>query len=75
MKLQEAKRRKKALWEKNKNWAIRRINEKMVPENTVDPKTQKQRLEEARRTAKFNVASLKKYEEFEIGNFILHDIV
>lgn len=55
------------MWEKNKSWAIKRINEKMVPENVVNPKTQKQRLEEAKRTAELNVASLKKYEEFEIG--------
>ena len=36
--------------ERNKNWAIERINKLSVPENSCDAKTQKQRLQEAKKT-------------------------
>lgn len=36
--------------ERDKNWAIARINKMSVPENSCDPKTQRQRLEEAKNT-------------------------
>ncbi|KAF7629893.1 YL1_C domain-containing protein [Meloidogyne graminicola] len=52
--------------ERDKNWAIARINKMSVPENSCDPKTQRQRLEEAKNTAKQNIASLKRFEQFEL---------
>lgn len=43
------KQKQKQLLERN-NWAIARINKMSVPENNCDPKTQQQRLEEAKNT-------------------------
>uniref|UniRef100_A0A183CBC9 Vacuolar protein sorting-associated protein 72 homolog n=1 Tax=Globodera pallida TaxID=36090 RepID=A0A183CBC9_GLOPA len=56
----------KRLLEHNKNWAIARINRMAVPENACDPKTQRQRLEEAKQTAVMNIASLKRFEDMEL---------
>ncbi|KAL3098379.1 hypothetical protein niasHT_022743 [Heterodera trifolii] len=56
----------KRLLEHNKNWAIARINRKAVPENACDPKTQRERLEEAKHTAELNIASLKRFEDMEL---------
>uniref|UniRef100_A0A914HF00 Vacuolar protein sorting-associated protein 72 homolog n=1 Tax=Globodera rostochiensis TaxID=31243 RepID=A0A914HF00_GLORO len=56
----------KRLLERNKNWAIARINRMAVPENACDPKTQRQRLEEAKQTAVMNIASLKRFEDMEL---------
>lgn len=67
--------------ERNKNWAIERINKISVPENSCDAKTQRQRLQEAKKTvyllitqrvliwhlqAELNIASLKRFEQFEL---------
>lgn len=60
------RQKQKQLYESNKNWAIARINKASVPENSCDPKTQRERLEEAKKTAKLNIASLKRFEQFEL---------
>uniref|UniRef100_A0A915N968 Vacuolar protein sorting-associated protein 72 homolog n=1 Tax=Meloidogyne javanica TaxID=6303 RepID=A0A915N968_MELJA len=58
--------RQKQMLERDKNWAIARINKMSVPENSCDPKTQRQRLEEAKKTAVQNIESLKRFEQFEL---------
>ncbi|CAI4223134.1 unnamed protein product [Auanema sp. JU1783] len=62
----EPKRIDNELLEKNKKWVIARMGGPTVPANTVDPKTQQERLKEAQETEKANVESLKKYEQFEL---------
>lgn len=66
MERRRKKLKQKQLLERNKNWAIARINKMSVPENNCDPKTQRQRLAEAKKTAELNIASLKRFEEFEL---------
>uniref|UniRef100_A0A8R1TZ69 Vacuolar protein sorting-associated protein 72 homolog n=1 Tax=Onchocerca volvulus TaxID=6282 RepID=A0A8R1TZ69_ONCVO len=57
---------KKALLEKNKKWVMARMGCLTAAANTVSPETQAQYLEEAKETERKNVASLKKYEQFEL---------
>jgi len=62
----EKKSAKKKLLDKHKVWAVARFNRLTVHENSCDARTQKQRLIEAKTTAKLNSASLKRFEEFEL---------
>ncbi|VDM11703.1 unnamed protein product [Wuchereria bancrofti] len=57
---------KRALLEKNKKWVMARMGCLTAAANTVSPETQAQYLEEAKETERKNVASLKKYEQFEL---------
>lgn len=52
--------------EKNRQWVAARFNKFVVDENSCDPKTQQERLEEAKLTEQFNIASLKRFEEVEL---------
>ncbi|KAL7078608.1 hypothetical protein ACQ4LE_002311 [Meloidogyne hapla] len=58
--------RQRQMLERDKNWAIARINKMSVPENSCDTKTQRHRLEEAKKTAVQNIESLKRFEQFEL---------
>jgi len=62
----DTKRAKRKLVEKCKVWAAARFNRITVQENTCDPKTQQERLDEAKKTAELNLFSLRRFEEFEI---------
>uniref|UniRef100_A0A915PRH5 Vacuolar protein sorting-associated protein 72 homolog n=1 Tax=Setaria digitata TaxID=48799 RepID=A0A915PRH5_9BILA len=57
---------KRALLEKNKKWVMARMGCLTAAANIVSPETQAQYLEEAKETERKNVASLKKYEQFEL---------
>uniref|UniRef100_A0A0M3INB9 Vacuolar protein sorting-associated protein 72 homolog n=3 Tax=Ascaris TaxID=6251 RepID=A0A0M3INB9_ASCLU len=57
---------KRSLLEKNKKWVIARMGGPTVAANTVSPETQAQLLEEAKETERLNLASLQKYEQFEL---------
>ncbi|VDM43718.1 unnamed protein product [Toxocara canis] len=58
--------KKRSLLEKNKKWVMARMGGPTVAANTVSPETQVQLLEEARETERLNLASLQKYEQFEL---------
>ncbi|VDN07995.1 unnamed protein product [Thelazia callipaeda] len=57
---------KKALLQRNKKWVMARMGCVTAAANIVSPETQAQYLEEAKETERKNVASLKKYEQFEL---------
>ncbi|MFH4977939.1 hypothetical protein AB6A40_004648 [Gnathostoma spinigerum] len=54
------------LFEKNKKWVMARMGGRTVAANTVSPETQAERLLEAEETERLNIASLQKYEQYEI---------
>uniref|UniRef100_A0A0M3JR46 Vacuolar protein sorting-associated protein 72 homolog n=1 Tax=Anisakis simplex TaxID=6269 RepID=A0A0M3JR46_ANISI len=60
------KKKRKSLLEKNRKWVVARMGGPTVAANTVSPETQAERLEEARETERMNLASLQKYEQFEL---------
>ncbi|EFO26993.1 hypothetical protein LOAG_01489 [Loa loa] len=57
---------KKSFARKNKKWVMARMGCLTAAANAVSPETQAQYLEEAKETERKNVASLKKYEQFEL---------
>lgn len=58
--------RRKHLLDKNRKWVMARMGGPTVAANTVSPETQAEMLEEAKETERVNIASLKKYEQFEL---------
>lgn len=58
--------RRKSLLDKNKKWVMARMGGPTVAANKVSPETQAELLEEAKETERMNVASLQRYEQFEL---------
>lgn len=54
------------LLKKNKKWVVARFDKVIVKENSVDAKTQEERLKEAKITAVENAESLKRFETMEV---------
>ncbi|KAI1714079.1 YL1 nuclear protein [Ditylenchus destructor] len=62
----QMRNRNKMLLKKNKKWVVARFDKVIVKENSVDAKTQEERLKEAKITAVENVESLKRFETMEV---------
>ncbi|VDD94666.1 unnamed protein product [Enterobius vermicularis] len=58
--------KRKQLLDKNRKWVMARMGGPTVAANTVSPETQAEMLEEAKETERLNIASLKKYEQYEL---------